>query len=63
MQRLGGDARVHTLVTLGSPHQGTELARPLRMLPLIDQLTPKSRLIRELAEPAPGLPDPVSGLP
>jgi triacylglycerol lipase len=54
VQRLGGDARVHTLVTLGTPHHGTELARPLRMLPLLDQLTPESRLIRELAEPAPG---------
>ena len=27
VQRLGGDARVHTLVTLGTPHSGTE-ARP-----------------------------------
>jgi triacylglycerol lipase len=53
VQRLGGDARVHTLVTLGTPHSGTELARPLRMLPLLDQLTPGSPLIRELAEPAP----------
>ena len=54
VQRLGGDAWVHTLVTLGTPHQGTELARPLKMLPLLDQLTPKSELIRELAQPAPG---------
>ena len=54
VQRLGGDARVHTLVTLGTPHQGTELARPLRRLPLLDQLSPESRLIRELAEPAAG---------
>jgi triacylglycerol lipase len=54
VQRLAGDARVHTLATLGTPHQGTELARPLRMLPLLDQLTPESRLIRELAEPARG---------
>src|ERR687893_3186461 len=54
VQRLGGDARVDTLVTLGTPHQGTELARPLRRLPLLDQLTPESRLIRELAEPARG---------
>jgi triacylglycerol lipase len=53
VQRLGGDDRVHTLVTLGTPHSGTEIARPLRMLPLLDQLTPDSPLIRELAEPAP----------
>jgi triacylglycerol lipase len=53
VQRLGGDARVHTLVTLATPHSGTELARPLRMLPLLDQLAPDSPVIRELAEPAP----------
>src|SRR4051794_21974455 len=27
VQRMGGDARVHTLVTLGSPHGGTRAAR------------------------------------
>ncbi len=54
VQRLGGDARVHTLVTLGTPHSGTELARPGRRLPLIGQLTPGSAVLRELAEPAPG---------
>jgi triacylglycerol lipase len=53
VQRLGGDARVHTLITLATPHYGTELARPLRMLPLLDQLAPDSPVIRELAEPAP----------
>lgn len=53
VQRLGGDARVHTLVTLGTPHRGTELARPWRRLPLIGQLTPGSAVLRELAEPAP----------
>jgi triacylglycerol lipase len=54
VQRLGGDARVHTLVTLGTPHQGTQLARALPLLPLVRQLTPSSPVIRELAEPAPG---------
>lgn len=54
VQKLGGDVRVHTLVTLATPHLGTELARPLRMLPLLDQLTPRSHIISELAEPAPG---------
>jgi triacylglycerol lipase len=53
VQRLGGDARVHTLVTLGTPHSGTEAARPWRMVPLLGQLTPGSPVLRELAEPAP----------
>jgi triacylglycerol lipase len=53
VQRLGGDARVHTLVTLGTPHAGTEVARPFRRLPLAGQLTPGSSVLRELAEPAP----------
>jgi pimeloyl-ACP methyl ester carboxylesterase len=52
-QRQGGDARVHTLVTLGAPHGGTAAARvlPLR---LCRQLRPDSDVIAELAEPAPG---------
>jgi hypothetical protein len=51
--RLGGDARVHTLVTLGTPHQGTwgAYALPMRIL---SQMRPGSGLIRELDEPAPG---------
>ena len=54
VQRLGGDARVHTLVTLGSPHAGTTAAH---LLPhrLVKQLRPGSEVVRELAEPAPGL--------
>jgi triacylglycerol lipase len=53
VQRQGGDARVHTLVTLGAPHGGTDAARilPLR---LCRQLRPGSELIAELAAPAPG---------
>jgi triacylglycerol lipase len=53
VQRQGGDARVHTLVTLGAPHGGTTAARllPLR---LCRQLRPGSDLIAELAAPAPG---------
>ena len=54
MQRLGGDSQVHTLVTLGTPHHGTQLAWAAPMLPLIRQLTPTSPVIRELAQPAPG---------
>ena len=56
VQRLGGDAFVNTLVTLGTPHQGTQLAHAMPLLPLIRQLTPQSPVIRELAEPATGLP-------
>lgn len=54
VQKLGGDAHVHTLCTLGSPHTGTQAAR---LLPskLVKQLRPGSDLMAELAEPAPGL--------
>lgn len=52
VQRLGGDARVHTCVTLGSPHHGTQAARLLPW-PLVRQVRPDSDLITELAEPAP----------
>lgn len=54
VQRLGGDARVHTLCTLGAPHAGTYAAR---LLPhkVVKQLRPGSDVMRELAEPAPGL--------
>ena len=53
VQRLGGDARVHTLVTLGTPHHGT-LAAHLVPFQLCRQLRPSSDLFRELDEPAPG---------
>ncbi len=52
VQRLGGDERVHTLVTLGTPHEGTRAAA-LVPHPLVRQLRPGSDLIAELAEPAP----------
>jgi triacylglycerol lipase len=52
IQRLGGDRHVHTLVTLGTPHQGTQLAWAVPLLPLVRQLAPNSSLIQELAEPA-----------
>jgi triacylglycerol lipase len=51
VQRAGGDRRVHTLVTLGSPHAGTQLAR-LAPLGVCQQLRPNSDLMRELAQPA-----------
>ena len=53
VQRLGGDARVHTLCTLGSPHAGTAAARLLPS-PVVRQLRRNSDLMTELAQPAPG---------
>ena len=53
VQRMRGHERVRTLITLGTPHQGTELARAAQVLPLVRQLRPNSDLIRDLAEPAP----------
>jgi triacylglycerol lipase len=52
VQRMGGDARVHTLVTLGSPHGGTRAAH---LLPrgVLRQLTARSDVIAELTAPAP----------
>ena len=52
VQRLGGDQRVESLVTLGTPHGGSRWAHVLPT-PLVRQLRPGSPLFRELAEPAP----------
>jgi pimeloyl-ACP methyl ester carboxylesterase len=52
VQRLGGDARVESLVTLGTPHSGSRWAHALPT-PLVRQLRPGSTLFRELAEPVP----------
>jgi hypothetical protein len=51
VQRLGGDARVHTLVTLGTPHRGTHVAR---VVPagICQQMVPGSDVLEELDEPA-----------
>lgn len=51
VQRLHGDSRVRTLVTLGTPHHGT-LAAYLLPTPLTKQLRPGSDLLTELAEPS-----------
>jgi hypothetical protein len=51
VQRLGGDERVHTLVTLGTPHEGT-LTAHLLPVRLCRQLRPGSDLYDELAAPA-----------
>jgi len=53
VQRMGGDRRVHTLVTLGSPHRGTNAAYLLPQR-LVRQLRPGSELMQELASPAAG---------
>ena len=50
--RLGGDERVHTLVTLGTPHQGTYTAYGWHSQ-LTRQLRPGSGLMRELEQPVP----------
>lgn len=54
VQKLGGDARVHTVCTLGTPHTGT-LAAHLLPQSVVRQLRPGSDVMAELAEPAPGL--------
>ncbi|WP_184346305.1 esterase/lipase family protein [Streptomyces olivoverticillatus] len=53
IQRMGGDARVRTLVTLGTPHGGTLTAVLATVHPLARQMHPDSDVIAELAEPAP----------
>ncbi len=55
VQRMGGAAAVHTLVTLGSPHAGTMTAY-LWPTPIARQLRPGSELLAELDRPAPGCP-------
>ncbi|MFC4032884.1 esterase/lipase family protein [Streptomyces polygonati] len=53
-QCLGGDARVRTLVTLGTPHSGTRAVPALSPHPLTRQMRPGSELLAELAAPAEG---------
>ncbi|WP_223776282.1 alpha/beta fold hydrolase [Streptomyces sp. 135] len=52
-QRLGGDIRVRTLVTLGTPHAGTRVAPLADAHPIVRQMRPGSAVIEELKEPAP----------
>lgn len=61
LQRQDGAQRIRSLVTLGTPHQGTVLAH-LLPTPLVRQLRPGSPLLRELAEPAPGFATPVTAI-
>ncbi|MFI9242478.1 esterase/lipase family protein [Streptomyces sp. NPDC053086] len=54
VQCLGGDLRVRTLVTLGTPHSGTRVAPLADAHPIVRQMRPGSAVIKELAGPAPG---------
>ncbi|MFD8851790.1 esterase/lipase family protein [Streptomyces sp. NPDC059604] len=54
VQRLGGDQRVRTLVTLGTPHQGTAVAPLASAHPIVRQMRTDSAPIEELRRPAPG---------
>lgn len=54
VQRLGGDRRVRTLVTLGTPHGGTAAAPLAGAHPIVRQMRGGSDLIAELRLPAAG---------
>ncbi|WP_328438951.1 alpha/beta fold hydrolase [Streptomyces sp. NBC_00457] len=54
VQRLGGDIRVRTLVTLGTPHSGTRVAPLMNAHPIVRQMRPGSDVLEELTRPAPG---------
>ncbi|MGC0329998.1 pimeloyl-ACP methyl ester carboxylesterase [Streptomyces sp. SAI-170] len=53
VQRLGGDLRVRTLVTLGTPHSGTRVVPLADAHPIVRQMRPGSPVIEELSRPAP----------
>ena len=53
VQRLGGDVRVRTLVTLGTPHAGTRAVPLMNAHPVVRQMRPGSDVLGELCEPAP----------
>ncbi|MBD0423102.1 alpha/beta fold hydrolase [Streptomyces sp. TRM S81-3] len=54
VQRLGGDARVRMLVTLGTPHTGTRVVPLANAHPIVRQMRPGSAVLEELALPSPG---------
>ncbi|MER6994575.1 alpha/beta fold hydrolase [Streptomyces sp. NPDC000410] len=54
VQRLGGDHRVRTLVTLGTPHSGTSAVPLASAHPIVRQMRPGSAVLEELRLPAPG---------
>ncbi|MEU6224004.1 alpha/beta fold hydrolase [Streptomyces sp. NPDC047042] len=53
VQRLGGDIRVRTLVTLGTPHSGTRAVPLADAHPIVRQMRPGSEVLEELRLPAP----------
>jgi triacylglycerol lipase len=53
VQKLGGDSRVRTIVTLGTPHAGSHVAK-IWPTSLARQLLPGSAALQALSEPAPG---------
>ncbi|MFI7384587.1 esterase/lipase family protein [Streptomyces sp. NPDC049813] len=53
VQCLGGDRRVRTLVTLGTPHAGTRVAPLANAHPIVRQMRPGSAVVEELTRPAP----------
>ncbi|WTL28784.1 alpha/beta fold hydrolase [Streptomyces sp. NBC_01498] len=53
VQRQGGDTRVRTLITMGTPHAGTAAIPLASAHPVVRQMRPGSDLIEELREPAP----------
>ncbi|MDZ7578300.1 MAG: alpha/beta fold hydrolase [Candidatus Nanopelagicales bacterium] len=52
VQRMNGDERVHTLVTLGTPHLGTAPAKFVPH-PLARQIRPDSKVVADFDSPAP----------
>ena len=52
VQRLGGDLRVRTLVSLGTPHSGTRAVPLADAHPIVRQMRPGSEVIEELRLPA-----------
>ncbi|GAA2577062.1 alpha/beta fold hydrolase [Streptomyces lienomycini] len=54
VQRLGGDLRVRTLVTLGTPHAGTRVVPLANAHPIVRQMRPGSAVLEELTQPSPG---------
>jgi hypothetical protein len=61
VQRQGGDRHVESLVTVGTPHQGSVLAHVVPT-PLIRQLRPGSAVLQELTEPATDCRTPITAI-